>query len=114
MREKAADGRLRIRAAIAVAQIEAALGGMLSPDEVDLLDVVMNPWLLLPGMFGVDPFKYPWLRLTKLKRAVDDELYRIIADARSRAGRLLCADARVPGAHARRAARWCFGGGQNA
>jgi cytochrome P450 family 135 len=49
---------------------------------VDLLDVVMKPWLLVPGMLGIDPFKYSWLRITKLKRAVDDELYRIIADAR--------------------------------
>ncbi len=49
---------------------------------IDLLDVIMNPWLLIPGMLGIDPFKYSWLRLTKLKRAVDDELYRLIVEAR--------------------------------
>ncbi|MGE0549174.1 MAG: cytochrome P450 [Kofleriaceae bacterium] len=47
---------------------------------VQLLDLSDNQWLLLPGMFGVDPFTIPWLRMTKLKRAVDDAIYEIIAD----------------------------------
>lgn len=50
---------------------------------VELLDVATNPWLLFPGILGLDPFKYPWLKLTKLKRSVDDELYAIITEARS-------------------------------
>lgn len=49
---------------------------------VALLDTVAKPWLLLPGSLGIDPFKVPWLRMTKLKHAVDAELYRLISDAR--------------------------------
>lgn len=49
---------------------------------IELLEISTNPWLLLPGIFGLDPFKVPWLRLAKLKRAVDDALYAIIADRR--------------------------------
>ncbi|HEX5063657.1 MAG TPA: cytochrome P450 [Kofleriaceae bacterium] len=51
---------------------------------VALLDVAANPWLLFPGMMGIDPLRLPWLRITKLKRALDDSLYRLIA-ARRRA-----------------------------
>jgi cytochrome P450 len=49
---------------------------------VELLEIATNPWLLFPGILGLDPFKIPWLRLTKLKRAVDDALYGIIAERR--------------------------------
>ena len=49
---------------------------------VEPLEIATNPWLLFPGILGVDPFKIPWLRLTKLKRAVDDALYGIIAERR--------------------------------
>jgi cytochrome P450 len=49
---------------------------------VKLLDVATNPWLLLPGMLQIDPFVMPFLRITKLKRAVDDALYRLIAERR--------------------------------
>ena len=49
---------------------------------VELLEIATNPWLLFPGILGLDPFKIPWLRLTKLKRAVDDALYAIIAERR--------------------------------
>ncbi|MGE3543973.1 MAG: cytochrome P450, partial [Kofleriaceae bacterium] len=35
---------------------------------IQLLDLSDNQWLLLPGMLGVDPFRIPWLRMTKLKR----------------------------------------------
>ena len=49
---------------------------------VELLDFAMNPWLLLPAMMQIDPFRWKWLRITKLKRAVDDEIYRLIAERR--------------------------------
>lgn len=49
---------------------------------VEILDVATNPWLLFPGMVGLDPFRFPWLRITKLKRALDDSLYRLIAARR--------------------------------
>ena len=52
---------------------------------VELLEVATNPWLLLPGMLQVDPFRIPWLRITKLKRALDDSLYRMIAERRRQA-----------------------------
>lgn len=51
---------------------------------VELLEVAANPWLLFPGVLGVDPLKIPWLRLTKLKRDVDDAIYAMIAEARRR------------------------------
>ena len=53
---------------------------------VELLDVVSNPWLMLPGFLRIDPFKFPWLRITKLKRAVDDSIYRLIATRRREPG----------------------------
>jgi len=49
---------------------------------VELLAVSTNPWLFLPAMLGFDPFRVPWLRITKLKRAMDDSLYRMIAARR--------------------------------
>ncbi len=51
-------------------------------DLVALLEIATNPWLLVPGMLGLDPFRVPWLRITKLKSAVDAAIYRIIADRR--------------------------------
>ena len=51
---------------------------------VELLDLGTKPWLLFPGAIGLDPLRVPWLRITKLKRAVDDSLYRLIADRRKR------------------------------
>ena len=53
---------------------------------VKLLEISANPWLLLPGMLGIDAFKIPWLPLTKLKLGVDDALYGIIAERRARPG----------------------------
>jgi cytochrome P450 len=50
---------------------------------VELLEVAANPWLLVPGMLKVDPFRVPWLRITKLKRALDVALYAMIAERRS-------------------------------
>ena len=49
---------------------------------VELLDVATNPWLLLPGMLGIDPLRVPWLRIARLKRALDASLYRLIAERR--------------------------------
>ncbi len=49
---------------------------------VEILEVATNPWLLFPGMIGISPFRFPWLRITKLKRALDDSLYRLIAERR--------------------------------
>jgi len=54
---------------------------------VELLEIASNPWLFFSGVVGFDPFKVPWLRITKLKRTVDDELYRLIAEARSSGAR---------------------------
>ncbi|NVB78484.1 MAG: cytochrome P450, partial [Kofleriaceae bacterium] len=52
---------------------------------VEILDVAANPWLLFPGMLGIDPFRVPWLRITRLKRALDASLYRLIAERRKQA-----------------------------
>ncbi|HSD85987.1 MAG TPA: cytochrome P450 [Kofleriaceae bacterium] len=67
--------------------------GLANPEEhtalrttlVEMLDVATNPWLLFPGILGLDPFKVPWLRLTKLKNAVDAALYKIIDERRRHA-----------------------------
>ncbi len=56
--------------------------GKLRADLVAMLDIAANPLLLFPGMLGIDPFAIPWLRLTKLKRGIDDQLFAIIADRR--------------------------------
>jgi cytochrome P450 len=56
--------------------------GALRAQLVELLAVATNPWLLFPGMIGLDPFKVSWLPITKLKRAVDDTLYAMIRDGR--------------------------------
>jgi len=49
---------------------------------VELLEIATNPWLLFPGILGLDPFRVKWLPITKLKRRVDDLLYQMIADRR--------------------------------
>src|SRR5690606_958536 len=49
---------------------------------VELLESATNRWLLLPGMLQLDPFRVPWLPLTKLKRAIDASLYKMIAARR--------------------------------
>jgi cytochrome P450 family 135 len=54
---------------------------------VELLEIAANPFLFFFGVVGLDPFKVPWLRITKLKRAVDVELYRMIAEARKSGAR---------------------------
>jgi len=54
---------------------------------VELLEVATNPWLMFPGILGLDPFKVPWLRITRLKKLVDDELYAIIREARTAGAR---------------------------
>ncbi len=59
--------------------------GGLRKQLVELLAVATNPWLLFPGMIGLDPFKVSWLPITKLKRAVDESLYAMIREYRRRA-----------------------------
>jgi cytochrome P450 len=56
--------------------------GELRAQLVEILEVATNPWLLFPGMLGIDPFRVPWLRITRLKRAIDASLYRLIAERR--------------------------------
>lgn len=51
---------------------------------VEMLDVAMNPWLLVPGMLRIDPFRFPWLRITKLKQTLDASIYRLIDARRKR------------------------------
>jgi cytochrome P450 len=51
---------------------------------VELLDLVARPWLMMPGMLGIDLLRVPFLRASRLKRSIDAELYRVIA-ARRRA-----------------------------
>jgi len=62
-------------------------GGKLRAALVELLEIATNPWLMLPGILGVDPFKYPWLKIAKLKRSVDEQLYALIAEARQSGAR---------------------------
>jgi cytochrome P450 family 135 len=49
---------------------------------VELLAIAANPWLLFSAVAGFDPFAHRWLRIARLKRAVDDALYAIIAERR--------------------------------
>jgi cytochrome P450 len=49
---------------------------------IDLLEVASNPWLLFPGLLGISPLQIPWLRIAKLKAAVDESLYDIIGERR--------------------------------
>jgi cytochrome P450 len=58
----------------------------LRADLVAMLEIATKPWLLLPGMFGIDPFRMPWLQITKLRRAIDAELYRLIGERRRTPG----------------------------
>jgi cytochrome P450 len=51
---------------------------------LDILELAANAWLLLPAMLHIDPLRVPWLRIAKRKRALDDELYRLIAARRAR------------------------------
>ncbi len=53
---------------------------------VELLDLLSNPWFLIPGMMGINPFRIEWLRMSRLKRVVDDALYEIIARRRTSPG----------------------------
>ncbi|MDX2088040.1 MAG: cytochrome P450, partial [Kofleriaceae bacterium] len=49
---------------------------------VELLDIAANPLLLVPGILKIDVFQVPWLKVSKLKRQIDDELYRVITERR--------------------------------
>ncbi len=49
---------------------------------VALLAVATNPWILVPGLLGLNPIAIPWLRIARRKRAVDTALYAVIADRR--------------------------------
>ena len=51
-------------------------------DLVELLEIAANPRLLLLGLVRVDPLRVPFLRITRLKRAVDRALYQMIAERR--------------------------------
>ena len=49
---------------------------------VEFLELAANPWLVFAGLLAVDPFRLPWLRLARLKRAIDAALYAVIAERR--------------------------------
>jgi cytochrome P450 len=49
---------------------------------VELLEVAYESVAAVARMLRLDPFRVPWLRVTKLKRAIDDSLYRLIATRR--------------------------------
>ena len=53
---------------------------------LELLELAANRWLLLPGFLGLSPLKIPWLPITRLKRRLDDALYRVIAERRRAPG----------------------------
>ena len=57
-------------------------GEALRRDLVALLEIAANPNFLFLGILQVDPFRIPFLRMTKLKRSVDAALYRMIAERR--------------------------------
>jgi cytochrome P450 len=63
---------------------DAERQGPLRDKLVTLLEILAAPWLLFPGMLGLDPFRVPFLRVTRLKREVDDLLYEMIAQRRRR------------------------------
>ncbi len=50
---------------------------------VELLAIATNPLLLFSGVVGLDPFNVPWLRVSRLKRRVDEALYAMIAERRA-------------------------------
>jgi len=52
---------------------------------VELLELAATPLMLTAGLLKLDVLRIPWLKVTKLKHAIDDELYRVIAERR-RAG----------------------------
>ncbi|MEJ7602675.1 MAG: cytochrome P450 [Kofleriaceae bacterium] len=56
--------------------------GALRRDLVALLEIAANPRFLLLGLLRLDPLRVPFLRITRLKRAVDQALYRMIAERR--------------------------------
>ncbi|MBA3458261.1 MAG: cytochrome P450, partial [Deltaproteobacteria bacterium] len=58
--------------------------GALRTKIVELLDRAARPWMMLPGMLGVDLLRIPFLPVSKLKRAVDEALYAVIAERRRR------------------------------
>ncbi|HUS28818.1 MAG TPA: cytochrome P450 [Kofleriaceae bacterium] len=62
---------------------QASKHGGLRAQLIDLLEILSNPWLMFPGLLGFNPFTVPWLRVAKLKKSVDDLLYRIIAERRA-------------------------------
>jgi cytochrome P450 family 135 len=59
--------------------------GGLRAQLIELLEILSNPYLLFPGLLGLNPFKVPWLRVSKLKKSIDTLLYRIIAERRGQA-----------------------------
>ncbi|HTL38998.1 MAG TPA: cytochrome P450, partial [Kofleriaceae bacterium] len=65
----------------------ASKHGGLRAKLIELLEILSNPWLLLPGIIGFNPFNYSWLRVAKLKRAIDEMLYAIIAERRAATNR---------------------------
>ncbi len=58
--------------------------GTLRTKIVDLLERAAAPWMMMPGMLGIDLLRVPFLPISRLKRAVDAELYRLIAERRQR------------------------------
>ena len=60
--------------------------GSLRAKLVSLIDLVAKPWLMMPGLLGIDLLRVPFLRMSKLKRELDEELYRMIAERRRQAG----------------------------
>lgn len=58
--------------------------GALRGKLVELLELAARPWLMMPGMLGLDLMRIPFLRMSKLKRAVDEALYRVISERRLR------------------------------
>ena len=61
----------------------ASKHGGLRAELIELLEILSNPWLLFPGLLGINPFQVSWLRVSKLKRSIDELLYRIIAERRT-------------------------------
>jgi cytochrome P450 len=61
----------------------AASHGTLRAKLLELLEMLSRPWLMFPGLFGLDLFKISWLPATKLKKSIDAALYQIIAERRA-------------------------------
>ncbi len=47
-----------------------------------MLELLGKPWLMLPGILGIDLLKVSFLPMARLKKEVDEELYRVIAERR--------------------------------